>query len=1413
MNLNAQTIIKTVTIASMIQEKTRDLVIEIESHHLVPKQIEEKNRSEIKRNANQILFRNKFLPETHKKSIHLNRTLSKTYNLDLNNNSLEIFSSTPLIVAKSSSSPFRVNDFHRMFRSRKISTTSSPLPSLITSSIQSLAYKIESRKNYSFSSSLVSSSSTPFSPSSPSSPSSSSSSLLPIISNAFQSDSDRSSTLKPNSFDSISISTTLYDSTIEESTSIASISSSSSSSSSTQESNSEHKNEFDRDSFAENILLKRLQNVKAFDILIILIGGSLSLITILGNVLVMVAFKIDRNLQTITNYYLLSLAVADFLIGCISMPLSSTYILARGWPLGPVACDMWLAIDYLNSNASVLNLLLISFDRYFSVTRPLTYRAKRTTRKACLSIAFAWIISALLWPPWIFAWPSIEGRRTVPQYQCYIPFLESNIWVTTITALLAFWLPVTIMCVFYWQVWRETANRYRELTSLLVISPTSKHKSSSPSSSLSTERLRIPLSSSTQPIQTINSNVTPVSTSASLTRLTNDGNEDDGDGDDDDNVSDDGKDLGKHRSMNEKKNFSDRTRLIHSNEFKSNPRDNKVSKSNQKRFEHLPNCSYTLRLQQIQQFQRQKQNEELQQKSQPIKMEQNSHNDDDRLIKIVSKLSEDFEQKNDQGVLLKGFKQMSQKNCLLKSLMKRSSMSITAPTVGDVGYVCLTRPESYRNVNEIRSDLVDYEDHPSSSRTIATPRTVYPDPLSSSIERGDGNLRSFDRDASLDQSLIDILDRNDNSFDQNLSKDTKNDDDAVEDQIIQSKKFKIFQQKDSQQKRQQKQHHREQRSIWRRFWSFVLLKNRNDSDVNLKNRLRLVEPFVMNVPCREERREFEQPKSSESIEREEYRKYFDKNFDDGSMIDLEDGEMRKISNNKEARRDLIAIESNQNCPACRYLQFRHRLRLLEREKFKSTIDDVVDSIVESEMSANQLKENDSNALETQTLETKRAAIKKGTRCCSLSSCCRIIKRSSASSSSSSAPETIASNQNRSDDFRDKKLNDRNGDDSRGIVDVDDVNSVNNDDVGDGGGNKVIEKNLVVSKSQSKTVTKPKHSGRLKSSDSCEISHQNPQKSIESIKNSSQIPFDSDQIIRVSSCSNLVEIERQKFSSIKSLKQQRSATVSSRNQSLDQSIGSIASQNTCPQYNLPHNHNQSRQIPSSQSSSAITRVRATIQPKSERKAAKTLSAILLAFIVTWTPYNVLVLVKTFSPGSIDSDGLWWQFAYYLCYINSTLNPLLYALCNANFRRTYVRILTCKFRRGQQSVSSFGQAALIAAQHARRQQFREQREQRYRQQQRQQQQQQKRKFSVQIQEQKKSDQSLQQQHQQHRSILKSSKKEEQKHCNLEEIDGDDHGGQRHVEHDGQQDDRHHHNHNHNQSQHHHQHQHQQQRKNRV
>ena len=72
----------------------------------------------------------------------------------------------------------------------------------------------------------------------------------------------------------------------------------------------------------------------------------------------------NKALKTVNNYYLLSLAFADLTIGTLSMNLYTTYIIMDQWALGPVICDLWLAIDYVASNASVMNLLVISFDRY-----------------------------------------------------------------------------------------------------------------------------------------------------------------------------------------------------------------------------------------------------------------------------------------------------------------------------------------------------------------------------------------------------------------------------------------------------------------------------------------------------------------------------------------------------------------------------------------------------------------------------------------------------------------------------------------------------------------------------------------------------------------------------------------------------------------------------------------------------------------------------------------------------------------------------------------------------------------------------------------------------------------------------------------------------------------------------------------
>ncbi|KAG7508455.1 muscarinic acetylcholine receptor M5-like [Solea senegalensis] len=195
------------------------------------------------------------------------------------------------------------------------------------------------------------------------------------------------------------------------------------------------------------------------------VSAIVSLITIVGNVLVMLSFKVNSQLKTVNNYYLLSLAFADLIIGVLSMNLYTTYILMGYWSLGNLACDLWLAVDYVASNASVMNLLVISFDRYFSITRPLTYRAKRTPKRAAIMIGLAWLVSFVLWAPPILCWQYFVGERKVPADQCQIQFLTEPV-ITFGTAIAAFYIPVSVMTILYCRIYKETQKRTKDLAEL-----------------------------------------------------------------------------------------------------------------------------------------------------------------------------------------------------------------------------------------------------------------------------------------------------------------------------------------------------------------------------------------------------------------------------------------------------------------------------------------------------------------------------------------------------------------------------------------------------------------------------------------------------------------------------------------------------------------------------------------------------------------------------------------------------------------------------------------------------------------------------------------------------------------------------------------------------------------------------------
>lgn len=196
------------------------------------------------------------------------------------------------------------------------------------------------------------------------------------------------------------------------------------------------------------------------------IAGVLTLFTIVGNLLVIIAFKINKKLRILSNYCLVSLAVSDLTVGVFLMPVYTVYLLIGYWPLGRVTCNIWLSMDYTLCTASLANLLIIAVDRHLSVTRPLRYRAKRTSKKMGIAIASAWAISFLIWPPWIFAWPYIEGESSVPSNECYVQFLKTNAIITTVNSLLTFYIPVTVTIILYVVLCIRTKQRRRRMKAI-----------------------------------------------------------------------------------------------------------------------------------------------------------------------------------------------------------------------------------------------------------------------------------------------------------------------------------------------------------------------------------------------------------------------------------------------------------------------------------------------------------------------------------------------------------------------------------------------------------------------------------------------------------------------------------------------------------------------------------------------------------------------------------------------------------------------------------------------------------------------------------------------------------------------------------------------------------------------------------
>jgi octopamine receptor alpha len=143
----------------------------------------------------------------------------------------------------------------------------------------------------------------------------------------------------------------------------------------------------------------------------------LMIIIVVGNMLVIIAIATEKALKNIQNWFIASLAVADFFLGLVIMPFSLANELMGYWVFGSWWCDIHSAADVLLCTASIMNLCLISLDRYWSITQAVEYLKTRTPGRAFFMIAAVWIMSALICIPPLLGWKAKRPEGDLPQCQ------------------------------------------------------------------------------------------------------------------------------------------------------------------------------------------------------------------------------------------------------------------------------------------------------------------------------------------------------------------------------------------------------------------------------------------------------------------------------------------------------------------------------------------------------------------------------------------------------------------------------------------------------------------------------------------------------------------------------------------------------------------------------------------------------------------------------------------------------------------------------------------------------------------------------------------------------------------------------------------------------------------------------------
>ncbi|CAI4226169.1 unnamed protein product [Auanema sp. JU1783] len=209
--------------------------------------------------------------------------------------------------------------------------------------------------------------------------------------------------------------------------------------------------------------------------------SKLILLAFIGNLLVCAAIIWDRNLRRQPeNLFLVSLAISDLLVSVLVMVFAAGSDVLGYWPFGQAYCQFWVSFDITCSTASIFNLCAISSDRYWHISRSMSYARHCSRKRIICIIVIVWLLSAIIGSaPLLIGFGSkvtISETSGLPVCEMKLPLIYA-----VGSSVLSFFLPAAIMVYLYGKLYmyarhhvKNIKTQLQQATSFLIMQLTSE---------------------------------------------------------------------------------------------------------------------------------------------------------------------------------------------------------------------------------------------------------------------------------------------------------------------------------------------------------------------------------------------------------------------------------------------------------------------------------------------------------------------------------------------------------------------------------------------------------------------------------------------------------------------------------------------------------------------------------------------------------------------------------------------------------------------------------------------------------------------------------------------------------------------------------------------------------------------------